>query len=416
MSSRSDDWISAAEAARRLHITRPTLYAYVSRGFVRSQAGTGPSRARRYASDDIERLRRRAEERRDPDKVAAHAMQWGLPVLESAITLIAGGKLYYRGRDAIALARSESVGQVASLIWTGDSAAPFAAERQRIAGARALAARPFVAGAHAALAEASVTDDAGFDLRPAAVARTGWHIMHLLARAAVSRQAPVKRSRTSGRRTSSSSASQTIDEQLASGWGVRGAAVDVIRAALILSADHELNVSAFTARCVASAGATPYAVVTAALAALEGVRHGGSTSRMEALLASLRHTRNRRAAFAERLRLGEPLAGFGHPLYPNGDPRAAALLALLHECFPKSAELAFVRDAAEAGARLTHDEPNLDFALAAVSRVLALPAGSGFVLFGTGRTIGWIGHAIEQYATGQLIRPRAKYVGVVPGA
>ena len=55
-------------------------------------------------------------------------------------------------------------------------------------------------------------------------------------------------------------------------------------------------------------------------------------------------------------------------------------------------------------------------ALAAVARVLRLPAGSPLTIFAIGRTIGWIGHALEQYATGQLIRPRAKYVGVVPGA
>jgi citrate synthase len=46
--------------------------------------------------------------------------------------------------------------------------------------------------------------------------------------------------------------------------------------------------------------------------------------------------------------------------------------------------------------------------------VLRLPAGSALTVFALGRTIGWIGHAIEQYATDQLIRPRAKYVGVVP--
>jgi len=63
---------------------------------------------------------------------------------------------------------------------------------------------------------------------------------------------------------------------------------------------------------------------------------------------------------------------------------------------------------------LIRDKPNLDFALAAVARVLRLPAGSPLMLFAIGRTIGWIGHAIEQYATDQLIRPRAKYVGVPP--
>src|SRR5262245_42104563 len=102
-------WIDAAEAARLLRINRATLYAYVSRGFVRSQAVPGSSRERRYARDDVERLRRRTEERRDPSKAAAGALHWGVPVLESAIALIDGTHLYYRGHDAIALARSRSV-------------------------------------------------------------------------------------------------------------------------------------------------------------------------------------------------------------------------------------------------------------------------------------------------------------------
>ena len=112
-------WMTAVEAAGRLGVSRPTLYAYVSRGLLRSQATPGPSRARGYAREDVERLRRRTEERRDPDKAAARALQWGVPVLESAITLIDGHTLFYRGHDALALAESRSVQEVASLVWTG---------------------------------------------------------------------------------------------------------------------------------------------------------------------------------------------------------------------------------------------------------------------------------------------------------
>jgi len=103
-------------------------------------------------------------------------------------------------------------------------------------------------------------------------------------------------------------------------------------------------------------------------------------------------------------------------LYRHGDPRATALLDLLRDRYAKSAELAFVLDVAEAGAAVMRDRPTIDFALAALARVLRLPSGSPLTLFAIGRTIGWIGHAIEQYATGQLIRPRAKYVGVLPMA
>ena len=184
-----------------------------------------------------------------------------------------------------------------------------------------------------------------------------------------------------------------------------------MRAALILCADHELNVSSFTARCVASAGSNPYAVVIAGLSALEGTRHGGVSARVESLLASLRRTRDLRGAVAARLRRGETIDGFGHPLYPDGDPRALMLIAQLRRHYARSAELTFVLDFAGAAGAAIGDRPNLDFALAAVARVLRLPAASPLVLFAIGRTIGWIGHAIEQYETGQLIRPRARYTG-----
>jgi citrate synthase len=204
-----------------------------------------------------------------------------------------------------------------------------------------------------------------------------------------------------------------IDVALARAWRVRAGGESLIRAALILCADHELNVSAFTARCVASAGSNPYAVVTAGLAALEGTKHGGSTARVEATLSAMRRERSLRSALADRMRQGHRIDGFGHPLYRGGDPRAAALLEMLERRYAKSPELRYAREFARAAAAVTGERPNIDFALGAVSRVLGLPAGSGLTLFAIGRTIGWIGHAIEQYAVDQIIRPRAKYVGVV---
>ena len=125
-----------------------------------------------------------------------------------------------------------------------------------------------------------------------------------------------------------------------------------------------------------------------------------------------RRSRRIDRAIGERLRRGERIEGFGHPLYRDGDPRASALLNLLQEHYPRSPEVRFLLEVVEAARAALGERPNLDFALAASSRVLRLPPHSALTLFAIGRTIGWIGHGIEQYATGQLIRPRAKYVGV----
>jgi citrate synthase len=395
-------WISAVEASRILRVSRDTLYAYVSRGYIRSQSMPGPSRERRYSGDDVERLRQRTEERRDPGKAAARALHWGVPVLESSITLIDGTRLYYRGHDAVTLSRSRSFAEVASLIWSGgfDTTFPTAPFNGAAAVRTWHGDSPFVARAQSILAGASARDSLAFDLRASGVALTGWRILTLLARSA----------------TATRPSAPTIDQMLARAWRVSTRGVDLLRSTLILCADHELNVSSFTARCVASAGSNPYAVVIAGLAALEGTRHGGAGARVTSTLESMRRARHLSSSVAERLRRGEPLDGFGHPLYRNGDPRAAALIELLRDRYAKSPELMFVLDFADAAASAMREKPNIDFALAALARVLHLPSGSPLTLFAIGRTVGWIGHAIEQYATGQLIRPRAKYVGVLPAA
>jgi citrate synthase len=397
MNDRPLAWIGAAQASQLLGVSRATLYAYVSRGFVRSQASAGSTRERTYSQDDVERLRRRTEERRAPDKAAAHALQWGMPILESSIALIDGRRLFYRGLDATELARSRSLEEVAALIWTGRVETILAASAPRVPPPPRA---PFVTRAQIMLASAAARDPLAFDLRASRVALTGSGILRVLARAAAS-----------GDRRE-----DTVDALLARHWRVGAAGTDIVRAALVLCADHELNVSSFTARCVASAGSHPYAVVGAGLAALEGPKHGGASARAEAMLASMRRERSVRAALSARLRRGEPIDGFGHPLYNDGDPRARLLLDLLGERFARSVEYRFVAEFAHAASSVSGAPPNIDFGLAAVARVLDLPAGAPLVLFAIGRSVGWIGHAIEQYATGQLIRPRAKYVGVPPAA
>src|SRR5262249_43689474 len=110
-------YLTSAQAAASLGVTRATLYAYASRGQLRSENIPGQPRARRYYREDVERLRDRTESRRDPARAAARSLHWGGPVLESAITLIQDGTVYYRGQDAIALARTSTLEQVARLLW-----------------------------------------------------------------------------------------------------------------------------------------------------------------------------------------------------------------------------------------------------------------------------------------------------------
>src|SRR4051812_32134306 len=190
MTPHDDSWITAAAAVRALGVSRPTLYAYVSRGLLRSAPKPGVTRERLYSRDDVERLRRRVEERRDPKSVAAHALDRGTPLLESSITLIDGGRLYYRGYDAVELARTRSVAEVASLLWTRtfDALPPerLSASPGRVAPPRDL---PFLAHAQATLAAAATRDPLAFDLRADGVAASGARILGLMTRAATGRKA-----------------------------------------------------------------------------------------------------------------------------------------------------------------------------------------------------------------------------------
>jgi citrate synthase len=208
----------------------------------------------------------------------------------------------------------------------------------------------------------------------------------------------------------------------AEGWACRGSGLEaLLDAALILCADHELNTSTLAARCAASTRASPYGVVMAGMATLQGPRHGGAAGRVEAMMAEASSGADPTEVVAARLRRGEGIPGFGHPLYPEGDPRATTLLDLLAEekaglGEAAASRLALSEDLAEEVERLTDRRPNIDFALATLTAMMGFPSGSALALFAVGRTVGWIAHAIEQYGLEELIRPRARYVGPRPDA
>lgn len=398
----SQQWLNSREAARRLGISAATLYAYVSRGLLRSEAVDG-QRERRYRADDVARLKRRRDVGRKAEAIANHALDFGTPVLESALTLIEDNRLYYRGRDAAGLARSASLEDVARLLWDCDER-PFAAANLppmtttlRRAWLAAAALGP-VDRCLVLLPAAAALDHPSWVEDRAAMLETGVRVLRLLTAAVTARPA----------------SALPVHEQLAAAWGVSPARAALLRAALVLSADHEFNASAFAARVVASTGANLYGATMAGLAALNGPRHGGLTRRVSSLFDDLERARDLDAELAKRVRDRVYIPGFGHQLYPDGDVRAAVLFTLARELLPESAELAFAERLALAVERLMDRKPNVDFTTVMVERVLGLPADSALALFLLGRTVGWIAHALEQAAHGALIRPRARYTGPRP--
>jgi citrate synthase len=384
--------LTARQAADRLGIKLDTLYAYVSRGRLRSVMVPG-TRERRYRGEDVEALLDARSGARPPPGPDLEAL---MPVIGSSICLIENGHFYYRGQDAVRLSEQATLDEIAKLLWLDDAVSDLTDASGPTRSAAALPASGLIERCQIRLTALGDEDLPALDLTRARVTRTGRRILRELTACVV----PTLPS------------PEPIHRRLAAAWRLDEAKADLLRRCLVLIADHELNPSTFVARCVASTGATPYAVVAAALSALSGRFHGGETARAEGLLLELAEGDDPMTVMAGRLARGERLPGFGQPLYPEGDPRAGAILAALAQAAPDAYPL--IETAAAAGFRLIGRRPNVDFALAATATALELPRSAGLGLFIIGRTVGWIAHAIEQYESGILIRPRARYLGPRP--
>jgi citrate synthase len=379
-------WLTAEEATSRLGVSRQTLYAYVSRNRIGMTAAPDDPRRSLYDAADVRRLAERNRGGRSRRAVAASTISWGEPILVSAITRIEGGRLEYRGQDAIALAETATLEDVAALLWQVEALPPARSPRgwPRAQSAAGVAERCIAAMAD--LAMAGQWTGRVDSVLPGAV-----RILDRMAWAAVGLPGAVVQA-----------SAQPLHERMASAWGVGPKAADLIRRALVLTADHELNSSTYAARVVASTRAPLGACVLAGLAALVGPLHGGMTNEIRHLLADPAVIADPSAAIAVRLARGERIPAFGQPLYPDGDPRAAALLSRLGAP-PRAQRLI------EAMQVMTGIAPNIDCALFILEERLRLPAGAAFAVFAVGRTVGWIAHALEQWRDGTLIRPRAVY-------
>ena len=398
--SSASEWLTSREATALLDVSRPTLYAYVSRGLVTSRPVEG-QRARLYRREDLERLRTRQSARSGHAAVAAGALRWGEPVLDSSITEVTAAGPRYRGRDAVELADSRTFEEVAETLWRlPEIDEPWPTPRLS-ASVRAIARR--VASSPAGVFAA--------DVLPAVVSVDALSRPPVAGPEAAVREArrlcrlfPVALAATYDRTLVGP---QTQASAFLQAFGRRRGASHVNQA-LILIADHELNPSTFAARVAAAAGSSLHHAVLGALGTFAGSRHGAASERVELLLEEVAEL-GAAHVVRRRLRLGETLPGFGHPLYPDGDPRFPPLMSLAERHAPKLTKA--VRDLLDATALAGAPPPNVDMGLVALCRALGLPSGAPRALFACGRIAGWIAHILEQRADGFMVRPRARFVG-----
>ena len=370
------EWLSAVDALALLGTRPQTLYANVSRGRIKAKPDPADTRKSLYRGEDVRRLAQRGAGRRKQETVATEAIHWGEPVMQTAISTIRDGTLLYRGENAVGLATWATLEDVAALLWQSDAV--------KLPKAKAIGEGGLAAN-FATLAQRAAMDPPSIGRSPQVLRREAAAVLADIAAALTG--AP---------------GADALHMRLAKRWN-RPQSADVLRRALVLLTDHELNASTFAARVTASTGASLGAAALSGLATLTGPLHGSAAGAVLMLADEAART-GVDAAIATRLGHGLGLPSFGHPLYPEGDARARHLLD--HLVLPP-----VFRDLAQAGEDITGDRPNVDFALAALTMVYDLPREAPLLIFALARSVGWLAHALEQVSAGELIRPRARYVG-----
>ncbi|MEO1028295.1 MAG: citrate/2-methylcitrate synthase [Pseudomonadota bacterium] len=367
-------WLDRESALLKLGVKPQTLYAYVSRGLISAQTHPEDPRASLYSEADIDRLVKRRRRGRSRADIAAASIAWGDPVMETSITTVRAGRLIYRSVDAVKFAEHASLEDAAALLWqceplsaTSEGLTPVRGDTAKGRGFQYLADK-----ASKGLPICSVSVER--------VAIEGAKLLFGFADA-----------------VSGSTGRGLYHQRLARLWRLDPEDADLLRRVLVLVADHELNPSSFAARVAASTGASLAACALSGYATLSGPRHG------EASLAALAYLRDLLTPHHVQKTSDNDVPAVGHSLYPKGDPRAKALIRWMQ---PDDK----LKRAVKIAERLGEKPANIDMALAALCLKLRLPDEAPFLIFASGRLVGWIAHAMEQAQSGKLIRPRAKYL------
>ncbi|RZL64812.1 MAG: citrate synthase [Variovorax sp.] len=377
-------WISMDDACRQLGVRAQTVYAYVSRGKLGVMPDPADTRRSLYRAEDVTGLAKRKQAGRKHETLATNTLFGAEPSIPTALTAFFRGRPHYRGHDAIELARTATLEEAAQLLWGAGKAADFSCTTALRGGAR-----PGRVAAFKALGALAATGHSTRGRLTRVLHQEGQGLVGELANA-----------------FGALPGSQPLHRRFAQGWKLPLKVAESLRMAVVLLADHELTSSAFAARIAASTGASLPACLLAGLTTLSGPLHGDASGRVQALFSEVERLGDD-AVLAHYLSTGLPLPGFGHFIYPDGDPRAAPLLAL---CEPPEVIARFIEKATQ----LTGLQPNIDVALAALVAHHRLPADAAFGLFATARSVGLLAHSLEQLGETQVIRPRGRYVGQVP--
>jgi citrate synthase len=412
------DLMNREEVLAKLNIKAGTLYAYVSRGLIKT-APHDDGRKSLYLRSDVERVGSR-KRGREPRSAAAEAtMRWGEPVLCSAITQITPNGPLYRNRSAVELATSgASFESVALLLMTG-------IWQDNIGTWPAIATPPDVMRLLDAYAHNVTKTDIGNILGMVSMALG----MHGRGAAEIADASAVPAARLviqsmagcigflgPQRKFMERNAGESLAAFIIRAAGGKSSpeALRAMNGALTVLADNELAPATFAARVAASTNTDIFNCVATAIGSHVGFSTGTSTEKIETLLLPEKASGD----VANRLDLvreyGASLFGFNHPLYPQGDARAGLILQLVRELKKPTPRIRATLDFLTLAEDRLAAQPSVAIALVTLSRALSLPDGTATAIWIVGRTAGWVAHALEQRTQAFLLRPRAKYIFTAP--
>ncbi|MBD3744596.1 MAG: hypothetical protein IE932_00110 [Sphingopyxis terrae] len=388
-------YITAAEAAAELGVSRATLYAYVSRRGIRTKREPGARESLYWKSDIL-----KAKQKRGP---IAPEKSPSRDYVETALTFMTDKGPYYRGISAIDAADSLTLEDVAARMWDLPVDSLFTPRLpkapQEFAPLLDLVGHLGVTDRAAALLPLMEgTNPRSYDLSAHGMALTGADVLRTMT--AILLRTP-----------------ELSDEpahiRIAATLGISDFWADVVRRLLILSADNGLEAGTYVVRAAASAGITPYRSVLTGIVVSAGRRQKfGRIDGLARLLEEILAAGDAEEPVIRRIREGEALPGFNSSLYPGGDPRAVALLDRLAADLSDDPEFRALRTALAVAEDALGQHPDFALLTMFVNRKIGLDQRDS--CFFLGRSVGWIAHAIEQFSAGRFHRPPLVYTGPLP--
>jgi citrate synthase len=394
----SRQWIGKDEALKLLDVKAQTLYAYVSRQKVAAKPDPENLKKSLYAKDDLEILANRHPGRQSPLKpqpMAPRVHNGGVLVRGEAafsteLSVLVDGQFYIRDREITELARTETLETLCAYMWYSDHTNPFGALKPRPdvnfpGGPRTRALH---------MLSRRIEEDTLND-------RAGTH--NLILEAAGLLNELVDAITNGGPRL-------YFHQRLARSWKVLAPKdVDLLRLALVLCVDFELDDAALAVRISASGGGPLAIALMNGFAAAMGPKIGGRITKAEAFVTKALRMGNPAIVLKAHQAQNEIVPGFEPDICLSEKSRAASLLKAFDVALSKE-----LRDIITVCQDSLGSQLGLSLALAVLGRHLDLPRDAPLTLYGVGRCAGWLAHAIEQIKTNQEPRYRLRYIGVDP--